>query len=155
MICEACTHHDRDDIDMRLAQGSPIATLAPLFGLSHAVLKRHLNDRHTRNVAVRVQNDPVSVLVDLESAERDTKAVIVLAKGVLLPNSETEYLVKPNPKLLLEAIDRVVTIKNTQIKLAKELAMLRKDMVSRETFNKMIDAVTKALESFPEAQAAV
>lgn len=154
MTCPACSHPDRSDIDVRLAQGVALSTLRTLFGLSEPILRRH-QDEHLRNLPVRVRTDPTSILVDLERVEADEWTVVELAKGIPSPTIEGEYILKPQPKLMLQALAGVRETKVTMVRMAKELAMLKKDAISRETFSRMTDTVLKALEPYPDALAAV
>ena len=153
MTCAACQHPEREDLDIRLAQGSPLDMLHTMFGVSVAVLKQH-QEEHLRNLPVKIRTDPSSVLLTLEQTEQDVRTVIEMARGV--KDSETgDYIIKPSPKLMLDASDRMIAIQVTAVKLAKELAMFKKDVVSRDTFRQMIETVRKALEPFPGALDAV
>jgi hypothetical protein len=151
MTCPACQHPDREDIDIRMSQGSPTHALAAMFGLSEAVLKKHRE--HLRNLPVKINTNPTSVLLTLEETEKDVRTVVEMARGI--SDGAGGWIQKPNPELMLKAADRLVAIQLTAVKLAKELAMFKKDVISRDTFNQMVDAVLAALEEYPEAKGKV
>src|SRR5665213_547644 len=152
MTCAACSHDEREDIDVRLAQGDSFVTLAAMFGVARAVLEVHKKD-HLRRVAVRIRSDPSSILLDLERAEHCAWTVVTMAEGVQAQDGE--WLKEPNPNLMLKALAEVRESKVSQVRMAKELAMFQKDVVTRQKFNEMVEAVLKALEGFPEAHEAV
>lgn len=154
MTCAACTHDEREDIDVRLAQGDSFVTISAMFGVARAVLEAHKKD-HLRQVAVRIRSDPSSILLDLERAERAAWTVVAMAEGIMDSEKEGVYLRKPDPSLMLKALAEVRESKVSQVKMAKELAMFQKDVVTRQKFNEMVEAVLKALEAFPEAHEAV
>lgn len=160
MICPACQHDDRTDIDVQLSQGAPLSGLSAMFGLSVNVLKKH-QDQHLRGVAVRISTEPGSVIFDLERHERILEVVLQMAAGIKNPDHDpddpksNEYIRDPNPNLILKTIAEIREMKVTMVKLAKELAMFKRDTVSRDTFNQMIDIVLKAAENHPDILATI
>ncbi len=95
------------------------------------------------------------MLLDLERVEQDAWSVVEMAKGIRLQDDPDKWLIEPNPRIRLQGLTEIRQTKVAQVQMAKELAIFRKDVIPRETFERMTAAIVKALQEFPEALRAV
>ncbi|MGA2412300.1 MAG: hypothetical protein ABSG46_18190 [Candidatus Binataceae bacterium] len=153
MICPICNHADRTDIETRLSAGEGHRVLAAMFMVPVNSIARHQKE-HSAQVAVQIVTSPSRTLLDLERVELDAWVVVKMAKeGVF--DQHGKMIAAPDAKLMLAGLDQVRKTKETQVKLAKELAMFKAGMVPREAFDRLTSLIQVALEPFPEALRAV
>ena len=102
---------------------------------------------------IKVLHSPGDLLLELEEINESMRRVIRTAEGTEDPKTGEVY--DFNPRLLFAAADGLGKNIERQVKIAKELAMLKDGVVGREVFERFTHRVMKALEGHPEAQASV
>lgn len=103
--------------------------------------------------AIRIVQEPASVLAELEDINEHIRWVMDKAKGVKDPETGEVYDV--NAKVLLQAAEVFGRNVERQVKIARELLMFREGMVPREAFHRLTSLILGALEPYPEALRAV
>jgi hypothetical protein len=102
---------------------------------------------------IKVLHSPGDLLLELEEINDQMRHVMTVAGGTKDPENGEVY--DFNPRLLFAAADGLGKNIERQVKIAKDLAMLKDGVVAREVFERFTHRVMKALEEFPEALAAV
>lgn len=102
---------------------------------------------------IKVLHAPGELLLELEEINGQMRHVMEVAGGTKDP--ETGEVYDFDARLMFAAAEGLGKNIERQVKIAKELAMLKDGVVGREVFERFTHRVMKALAGFPEAQAAV
>ena len=111
--CTVCSHSKRSDIDKALAQGESYRNIGARFTLSYSAVNRHskkcVGKALARVSGEREQGSGLNILSELESVNRECKAVLATAKT------------KKDDRLVLLALDRICKQLDLQAKFLEVL----------------------------------
>ena len=145
--CTICAHPHVAEIDRALLSGEPLRNIAKRFAISVSALHRH---RHAHLPAL---------LVETKQAEDAARAIDIVEQLRAINEVCRRILDEAhNPRLALQAVDRIARQIELQAKLLGELQQRQVTMnvlIASPEWIRTRQAIVRALQPFPEAAQAV
>ena len=147
--CTICTHLERPAIEGALVSGTSLREIAGRWSVTKSALHRHKQDHLASHLVKAKEQESIDQAIDVV---RQLKAINVACLEIL-QKSRAEG----KPSISLGAVDRIHRQLELQAKLLGELRETapQVNVLVAPEWHEVRVTVLQALQSFPEARAAV